>query len=72
MTTKTHPEIEMGDIEHLSGDHVLLIEEGHLGGGNHQGPDPALGAARVTDMINHTQGRIKGQGVHQEIGSRDA
>ena len=62
----------MDATEHLSGDHVLMTEEGHLGGGNHQGPDPALGAALVTDMINHTQGRTKGQEVHQEIGSRDA
>ena len=62
----------MDATEHLSGGHVLVTEEGHRGGGNHQGPDPALGAARGTDMINHTQGRIKGQEVHQEIGSKDA
>ena len=62
----------MGATEHLRGDHVLMTEEGHLGGGNHLGTDPVLGAALVKDMINRTQGRTKGKEVHQQTGSRDA
>ena len=68
MTTKTHTGIGMAETEHLSGDHVLLVEKGHLAGGNRQGPDPALGAARVRNMISHTQGRPRGREVHREIG----
>ena len=49
-----------------------MTEEGHLGGGNHLGTDPVLGAALVKDMTNRTQGRTKGKEVHQQIGSRDA
>ena len=58
----------MAETEHLSGDHDLLVEKGHLAGGNHQGPDPDLGATHVINMISHTQGRCKGREVHLEIG----
>ena len=49
-----------------------MREEGHLGGGHHQGTDPVLGAALVKDMTNRTQSRTKGKEVHQQTGSRDA
>ena len=62
----------MGATKHLRGDHVLMREEGHLGGANHQGTGPVLGAALVKDMTNRTQGRTKGKEVHQQTGSRDA
>ena len=58
--------------KHLRGDHALMREEGHLGGGHHQGTDPVLGAALVKGMTNRTQSRTKGKEVHQQTGSRDA
>ena len=65
-TTEIHHGVEMGATEHLRGDHV------QLGGGNHLGTDPVLGAALVKDMTNRTQGRTKGKEVHQQVGSRVA
>ena len=72
MTTRIHPGRGKVAKGRLSGDHVLLVEKELLAGGNHLVLDPALGAARVRNMISHTQGRTKGQEVHHEIGYRDA
>ena len=72
MTTRTHPGIGMAETEHQSGDNVLLVGKGHLAGGNHQGPETALGVAHIRDMVSHTQGKPKGREVHLEIGHRDA
>ena len=49
-----------------------MREEGHLGGGHHQGTDPVLGAALVKGMTKRTQDRTKDREVHQQKGSKDA
>ena len=58
--------------DHQVGDHVLVTEQGHLEGGNRQGPDPALGAVLVKGSITHTQDRTRGREVHPEIKSKVA
>ena len=47
MTIKIQPGKEMVATDHQVGDHVLMTEQGHLEGGNRQGPDPTLGAVLV-------------------------